>query len=155
MSSQDAAWEMPDTDNTTIELLMPARVEIKTLMDVVNARRRGLEMALALGFSRPDATKIAVVISELGRNILLYTRGGTLTLIAHHVGKKGFKIIAQDQGPGFQDLEAALEGGHSTSDGLGLGISGSKRLVDEFEVRNVAGSGTTIIAVKWLRSQSE
>jgi serine/threonine-protein kinase RsbT len=134
---------------------MPARVEIRSLMDVVSARRRGLEMALALGFSRPDATKIAVVISELGRNILLYTRGGTLTLIAHHTGKKGFKIIAQDQGPGFQDLDAALGEGHSTSDGLGLGISGSRRLMDEFEIRNVAGAGTTIIAIKWLKRPSK
>jgi serine/threonine-protein kinase RsbT len=132
------------------ERLDPVRVSIKTLMDVVEARRRGLNMALALGFQLPDATKIAVVISELGRNIVLYTKGGTITLLTF-TGKKGIKIIAQDKGPGIQDVEAVLAGGHSTSKRLGVGLAESKRLMDEFEVQTVLGAGTMITAVRWLR----
>jgi serine/threonine-protein kinase RsbT len=133
------------------EGLTPTRVSINTLMDVVTARRRGLNMALALGFPLPDATKIAVVISELGRNIILYAEKGTITLIAYAGKAKCFKIVAQDQGPGIEDVELVLAGGHSTSKGLGVGLSGSKKLMDEFEIQSVVGAGTMIKATKWLR----
>jgi serine/threonine-protein kinase RsbT len=132
------------------EGLTPTRVSINTLMDVVTARRRGLNMASALGFPIPDATKIAVVISELGRNIILYARKGTITLIAYAGKKKYFRIIAQDEGPGIEDVELVLRGGYSTSKGLGLGLSGSKKLMDEFEIQSVVGAGTMIKATKWL-----
>jgi serine/threonine-protein kinase RsbT len=136
----------------TDERLDPIRLSINLLMDVVAARRRGLDMALALGFPLPEATKIAVTISELARNIILYANGkGSVTLLACTGEEKGIKIIAQDQGPGIEDLELALAGGYSTSKGLGLGLSGSKRLMDEFEVQSIAGAGTMITAVKWLR----
>ncbi len=134
----------------TDERLEPTRLSINDVMDVVKARRRGMEMALALGFSLPDATKIAVVISELGRNIVLYTEGGSITLVNYSEEKKCIKIIAQDQGPGIADLELVLAGGYSTSKGLGLGLSGSKRLVDEFEIQSVVGAGTLVKATKWL-----
>jgi serine/threonine-protein kinase RsbT len=133
------------------EGLTPTRVSINTLMDVVTARRRGLNMALAMGFPLPEATKIAVVISELGRNIILYAEKGTITLIAYTKKEKCFKIIAQDQGPGIEDVELVLAGGHSTSKGLGLGLSGSRRIMDEFEIQSVVGAGTMIKATKWLR----
>jgi serine/threonine-protein kinase RsbT len=133
------------------EGLTPTRVSINTLMDVVTARRRGLNMALALGFPLPDATKIAVVISELGRNIILYAEKGTITLIAYAKKEKCFKIIAQDEGPGIEDVELVLQGGYSTSKGLGVGLSGSKKLMDEFEIQSVVGAGTMIKATKWLR----
>jgi serine/threonine-protein kinase RsbT len=130
---------------------LPVRMPINNVMDVVKARRQGLEMALTLGFPMPEATKIAVVISELGRNIVLYTHGGIINLIAYTGDKKGIKIIAQDRGPGIKDLESALSGGYTTSQGLGVGLSGSKNLMDEFDVRSIAGVGTKIIGVKWLR----
>jgi serine/threonine-protein kinase RsbT len=133
------------------EGLTPTRVSINTLMDVVTARRRGLNMALALGFPLPDATKIAVVISELGRNIILYAEKGTITLIAYAKKEKCFKIIAQDEGPGIEDVELVLQGGYSTSKGLGVGLSGSKKSMDEFEIQSVVGAGTMIKATKWLR----
>jgi len=119
------------------EALTPTRVSINSLLDVVTARRRGLEMALALGFPVPEATKIAVVISELGRNIILYAERGTITLIAYAGEERHIKIIAQDQGPGIEDVDLVLAGGYSTSKGLGLGLSGSKRLVDKFEIQSV------------------
>lgn len=133
------------------EGLTPTRVFINTLMDVVTARRRGLNMALTMGFPLPDATKIAVVISELGRNIILYAEKGTITLIAFVNKEKCFRIIAQDEGPGIEDVDLVLAGGYTTSKGLGVGLSGSKRLMDEFEIETMVGAGTMIKATKWLR----
>lgn len=124
---------------------------IHGLLDVVTLRRRGLEMAIAIGFPLPEATKIAVAISELGRNIILYAKRGSITLIAESEGQKGIRIIASDKGPGIPNLETVLSGGYTTSKGLGLGISGSKRLMDEFEIQTEVGKGTTITATKWLR----
>lgn len=134
-----------------LERLLPVRQNINSVMDVVKVRRQGLDMALELGFPTPEATKIAVVISELGRNIVLYTKGGLINLIAYTGDRKGIKIIAQDQGPGIDNLDQVMEGGYTTSKGLGLGVSGSKRIMDEFEVKSVAGVGTKITGVKWLR----
>ncbi|MBN1218893.1 MAG: anti-sigma regulatory factor [Anaerolineae bacterium] len=132
------------------ELVEPVRLPINNLINVVTTRRRGLEMALKLGFSLPDATKIAVVISELARNITLYTEGGTITLIPYTGERKGIKIIAQDKGPGIEDVNRVLAGGYTTSKGLGMGISGSKKIMDEFEIQTVIGGGTTIKGTKWL-----
>lgn len=134
----------------TTEPLAPTRIDINSPVDVVTARRRGLDMALALGFPAPEATKVAVVISELGRNIVLYAGKGTITLIAY-TEDKCFKIIAQDQGPGIEDVDLVLAGGYTTSRGLGLGLSGSKQLMDEFEIQSAVGAGTMVKATKWLR----
>jgi serine/threonine-protein kinase RsbT len=132
------------------ELMEPLRLPINNLINVVTTRRRGLEMAQKLGFSLPDATKIAVVISELARNITLYTEGGTITLIPYTGERKGIKVVAQDKGPGIEDVDRVLAGGYTTSKGLGMGISGSKKIMDEFEIQTVVGGGTTIKATKWL-----
>ena len=132
------------------EIMEPLRLPINNLINVVTTRRRGLEMAQKLGFSLPDATKIAVVISELARNITLYTEGGTITLIPYTGERKGIKIIAQDKGPGIENVERVLAGGYTTSKGLGMGISGSKKIMDEFEIQTVVGGGTTVKATKWL-----
>lgn len=132
------------------ELVESVRLPINNLINVVTTRRRGLEMAQKLGFSLPDATKIAVVISELARNITLYTEGGTITLIPYSGERKGIRVIAQDKGPGIEDVDRVLAGGYTTSKGLGMGISGSKKIMDEFEIQTVVGGGTTIKATKWL-----
>lgn len=124
---------------------------INSLVDVVRARRRGLEIAQAMGFPLAEATKIAAVISELGRNIERYVGQGSITVTTHVEDEKYILILAQDGGPGIPDVERALAGGYSTSGGLGLGLSGSKRLMDKFEIQTIDGVGTTIKAVKWLR----
>jgi serine/threonine-protein kinase RsbT len=124
---------------------------INSLVDVVRARRRGLEMAQALGFPLAEATKIAVVISELGRNIERYVGQGSITVTAHAQDEKYILIVAQDSGAGIPDVDRVMAGGYSTSGGLGLGLSGSKRLMDKFDIKSIAGVGTTIKAVKWLR----
>jgi serine/threonine-protein kinase RsbT len=124
---------------------------INSLVDVVRARRRGLEMAQALGFPLAEATKIAVVISELGRNIERYVGQGSITVTAHSEDDKYILIVAQDNGAGIPDVDRVMAGGYSTSGGLGLGLSGSKRLMDKFDISSIAGVGTTIKTVKWLR----
>jgi serine/threonine-protein kinase RsbT len=91
-----------------------------------------------------------VVISELARNITLYTEGGTITLIPYRSERVGLKVIAQDTGPGIEDVDRVLAGGYTTSKGLGMGISGSRRIMDEFEIQTVVGGGTTIKCAKWL-----
>lgn len=124
---------------------------INSLVDVVRARRRGLEIAQQMGFPLAEATKIAVVISELGRNIERYVGQGAIT-VTTHLGRDNYiMIVAQDQGAGIADVDRVLAGGYSTSGGLGLGISGSKRLMDKFDVQSIAGVGTTIKAIKMLR----
>lgn len=131
----------------------PQKVEllIQNGLDVIKARRQGLEMALAIGFIQPEATKIAVVISELGRNIENYAGMGCITLTAQASPNGYFEIIAHDTGPGIADINKAMSHGYSTSRGLGVGLSGSKRLMDEFDIRSKVGLGTTVKARKWLR----
>jgi serine/threonine-protein kinase RsbT len=108
-------------------------------------------MAQGIGFPLAEATKIAVVISELGRNIERYAGQGSITVTTNVGEDKYILIVAQDRGPGIQDIDKVLSGGYSTSGGLGLGVSGSKRLMDKFDIQSISDVGTTIKAVKWLR----
>ncbi|MBN1887750.1 MAG: anti-sigma regulatory factor [Thermoflexales bacterium] len=134
--------------------LPPASWSISSQADVVTARRYGLRIALQLGFPEAEATKIAVVISELGRNILLYAKRGFISLTPVDDENGTFvKIVAEDKGPGIENVERVLAGGYTTSKGLGLGVSGSKRLMDEFEIESEVGVGTKITAVKRLRKR--
>ncbi|HET89203.1 MAG TPA: anti-sigma regulatory factor [Chloroflexi bacterium] len=128
--------------------LNQVRFTISNVVDVVKARRRGLVVATEMGLHPAEANKIAVVISELGRNIEQYAGEGVITLTVYD---KYVEIIAEDQGPGIPDVARVLAGGYTTSQGMGLGISGSKRLMDEFEIQSVVGKGTTIRALKRLR----
>ena len=126
-------------------------MRIESVHDISKVRREGMNRAIELGFSRADATKIAVVISELARNILIYAETGTVTLVTNATGKKYIRVIASDEGPGIPDMDQAMTDGWTTSKGLGLGLSGSKRLVDEFLIESEVGKGTTITALKYLR----
>lgn len=132
------------------ERLDPARLSITGLVDVVAARRRGLDMALALGFSPADANQIAVAVSELSRH-LVFQGGGTLTLIAQVTGKKGIKIVAQDRGQGIENVEAVLAGRCPPPSTLGRGVLEIRPIIDDFEMNSVVGGGTTIRAAKWVR----
>ncbi|MGB1285080.1 MAG: anti-sigma regulatory factor [Aggregatilineales bacterium] len=125
--------------------------EIRTVQDVATARRRGLMLALDLRFQTADAIRIAVVISELGRNIVAYAGEGSITVIAEKQPRAYIKIVADDKGPGIANLEQVLNGGYTSSGGMGLGVSGSKKLMDEFDIRTEVDKGTTITTVKWLR----
>jgi serine/threonine-protein kinase RsbT len=120
--------------------------------DVVALRKHVRERAVAIALSLVDQTKLVTAASELARNTLKYGGGGTVYLDALEDGfRKGVGLIFVDDGPGIPDLEQALRDGFTTGGGLGLGLGGSKRLVDEFDIDSRAGEGTAVSVVKWKR----
>jgi len=126
------------------------KVPIVSDSDIVTARQKGREMSNRLGFTSTDSTLIATAISELARNIVLYARQGEIILsIAEEGSLRGIKVIARDDGPGIPDVERALQEGFSTSRSFGMGLSGVRRLVDEFRIVSEAGCGTTVSIKKW------
>ena len=130
------------------ELTLPITADV----DVVQARLHGREMAAGAGFSTGDQTVIAAAISEIARNILNYAKQGEITLrVVPNGDHKGVMVVARDAGPGIKDIGRAMQDGYSTSGGLGLGLPGAKRLMDEFEVVSVVGQGTTVTMTKWRR----
>ena len=121
-------------------------------VDVVTARQRGRELAAQAGFSSGDQTVIAAAISEIARNILNYAKRGEIQLsVVTNGDRQGVIIVARDQGPGIPDVQRALEDGYSTSGGLGLGLPGARRLMDDFDVMSAVGKGTTVTMKKWRR----
>lgn len=118
--------------------------------DVVAARQRGRAMAGQIGFSVGDQTVIAAAISEIARNILLYAKRGEVHLEVIRNGERtGLRVVARDSGPGIRDVPRAMMDGFSTSGGLGLGLPGARRLMDEFDVVSSPGDGTTVEMKKW------
>jgi len=129
------------------------RVVVAADTDIIEARRRGREFAERIGFSRTDVTLIATAISEIARNILNYAGSGDLLIrLNEQHNWRSIEIVAEDHGPGIPDVEQALEFGYSTGRGLGLGLPGARRVMDEFEIRSTVGVGTTVVMKKWLRS---
>lgn len=127
-------------------------VKIVTEWDIVAARQLGRNVAKELGFGTVDQARITTAISELARNIYLYAGQGQICIERiSEFGKQGLKIIAIDNGPGIPDIRKVMEDGFSTSGGLGAGLPGVKRLMDEFNIHSSKGEGTDIQAVKWLR----
>jgi serine/threonine-protein kinase RsbT len=125
-------------------------VEIRNESDIITARVKAKVIAEALGFGYMDQTRIATAVSELARNAYQYAGEGKITITpANRQGRKGIEIVVDDDGPGIENLELALKGGSSTGGGLGMGLSGSKRLMDEFDIKT-SKEGTTIVARKWL-----
>ena len=130
------------------ELVVPIRTEI----DVVIARQRARELASQLRFSSSELTLIATAISEVARNIVIYAGAGEITLrIVEQGPRRGLVVFASDRGPGITDIERAMQDGYSTSRGLGIGLPGSKRLMDEFVVSSEVGKGTVVTMTKWER----
>jgi serine/threonine-protein kinase RsbT len=129
-------------------------IKINNEWDIVNARQSGRTLAKQLGFGTVDQARIATAISELARNIYLYAPDGGQICIEtfKQSGKTGLRIIATDSGPGISDIRKALEDGYTTSGGLGAGLPGVKRLMDEFSIRSETDKGTEITAMKWLHS---
>ncbi|OIP87535.1 MAG: ATP-binding protein [Syntrophaceae bacterium CG2_30_49_12] len=127
-------------------------VSINNSEDIILARQIAREMAKELGFGLADQTRITTAVSELSRNI--YTFAGTGRVVVKALSesaKKGMEIIAEDRGPGIPDIEMAMQDGYSTNKGLGQGLPGTKRLMDEFEIKSEAGKGATVTIRKWLR----
>lgn len=118
--------------------------------DVIAARQQGRELAAQHGFTAGDQTVIAVAISEVARNIVRYAKRGEIALRTFNSGNRlGILIVARDQGPGIPDLQLAMQDGYSTSGGLGLGLPGARRLMDEFDIQSQVGAGTTVTMRKW------
>jgi serine/threonine-protein kinase RsbT len=126
------------------------QIPINSDKDVVLARQQGRSYALQLGFSVGEVTLIAMAISELSRNIVLYAGTGTLTLKSIHGSSRiGLMIVAADAGPGIADVPRAMRDGYSSSGGLGLGLPGVRRLMDEFDINSNLGRGTVVTGKKW------
>ena len=118
----------------------------------MEARLAARTMAEKMGFSGTDLVLIATAVSELARNMLQYAGSGEVALRVRAGGRKGgLEIVARDTGPGIADVDRAMQVGFSTSRGLGMGLPGAKRLMDEFEISSRLGAGTTVTMCKWLR----
>ncbi len=127
-------------------------VAIRSESDIVAARQKGRQIAADLGFRATDTILVATVISELARNIVRYAKAGDIILEKTENGStNGIAITARDDGPGIWNIERAMQVGYSTSGGLGLGLPGVRRLMDEFEVISKVGEGTTVKTKKWNR----
>jgi serine/threonine-protein kinase RsbT len=126
-------------------------IPIESDLDIVGARMAARALAAAIGFSGADQVMIATAVSEVARNIIEYAKPGEVVLSAiQNSSRRGLEVVARDQGPGIADVRQAMEDGFSTSRGLGLGLPGSRRLMDEFQVDSKVGQGTTVIMRKWL-----
>ncbi|GAK04404.1 anti-sigma B factor RsbT [Geomicrobium sp. JCM 19037] len=129
-------------------------IEIGNEWGIVSARQAGRELSKNIGFGSVDQARITTAISELARNIYLYTEIGQIELtsvVKDNDGREGIKVVARDKGPGIENLRDVMVDGFTTSGGLGAGLPGVKRLMDEFDIESMPGEGTTITTVKWLR----
>ena len=123
---------------------------IQSQNDVVVVRQSVRTWAAQIGMSIVDQTKIVTAASELARNTLVYGGGGTATLdIVENEGKRGLRLTFEDKGPGIPDIGKALTDGFTTGGGMGMGLSGSKRLVNEFDIKSVVGEGTQVSVTRW------
>ncbi|MEV6843788.1 ATP-binding protein [Actinoplanes sp. NPDC051411] len=128
------------------------RLEVTTDQDVVRVRQLVRTEAVAVKLSLVDQTKLVTAASELARNTLVYGGGGTVEVSRVDNGRRqGIRIVFSDDGPGIADLDLAFTDGYTTGGGLGLGLSGARRLVDEFDIDTTVGQGTSITVIKWCR----
>ena len=128
-------------------------IKIASEYDIVTARTAAKSEAKRLGFSLVDQTRIATAVSEIARNIVVHANEGIVRI--EEIKKEGFKgleVCAIDEGPGIENLELALQDGWTSGEGLGIGLSGAKRLMDELEIESEVGRGTKVQLVKWMRN---
>ena len=125
-------------------------MELRTPEDIVITRQAVRKKAVAMGLGIVDQTKIVTASSELARNLLIYGGGGTVQLdVVENDRKLGIRIIFEDRGPGIPDIELAMTDGYSSGNGMGLGLSGAKRLSHEFEILSKVGEGTRVSILRW------
>lgn len=132
-------------------LLRSEVIELASEMDMLKARQAVRACALELGFKLIDQTKIVTAASELARNTLIHGKGGHMRLEVLHNGlKKGMRLVFEDKGPGIPDVDRALQDGYTTGNGMGMGLGGSRRLVNDFQIETKVGEGTRITIAKWI-----
>jgi serine/threonine-protein kinase RsbT len=130
-------------------LLSDQRV-VQTAEDVVGIRQAVRQRAVELGFNLVDQTKIVTAASELARNTVQYGGGGTVTIEAlENLGRRGLRLTFADEGPGIADIDQAMKDGFTTGGGLGLGLSGAKRLSNDFHIDSRPGQGTRVTITRW------
>jgi serine/threonine-protein kinase RsbT len=125
-------------------------VRVQSQDDVVQVRQKVRAAAAALGFSLVDLTKLVTAASELARNTLVHGGGGLVRIVTvESDGRRGLRLTFADEGPGIPDVDQALTDGYTSGGGLGLGLGGARRLVNEFEIDSRPGAGTRVTVVKW------
>jgi serine/threonine-protein kinase RsbT len=133
-----------------VRIVSAERIPILGESDIVVARQRAGQIAKKIGMKLVDQTKISTATSELARNIVRYAKTGEVTIEeVENDDSIGICITFRDRGPGISDIPLAMRDGYTTSGGMGLGLSGSKRLVNEFEIESAVGLGTTVVIKKW------
>ena len=131
-------------------VLKDETASIRSSDDIVRVRRIVREWAVSLGFSLVDQTKIVTAASELARNVIDYGGGGDVRVESlNNDARRGLRLTFSDEGPGIADMEQAMKDGFTTGGGLGLGLGGAKRLVNEFLIDSKPGRGTTVVVVRW------
>ncbi len=134
------------------KVLQSKQMPVRNDLDIVSARVEARNIAKDLGFGVIDQARIATAISELTRNIVLYTDGGQILIEAiERDGRRGIEVVCSDQGPGIKDVDLVMQDGYSSQRGLGMGLPGTRRLMDDFEIESQVGVGTTVTVRKWLR----
>lgn len=131
-------------------------VEIRGEQDIVTARQHARSVVRSLGFGMLDQSRIATAVSELTRNVVRYATDGRGEMVIRVLdqsdqGPAGVEIVVRDDGPGIADIDTAMREGYSSGSGLGMGLSGTRRLVDEMQIDSALGSGTTVTIRKWRR----
>jgi len=128
-------------------------IGLRSMDDMIKARQLVRDCAIFQGLSLVDQTKIVTAASELARNTLIHGGGGEMRLQALNDGsRRGVKVIFADKGPGIPNIELAMQDGYTSGGGLGLGLPGARRLVDEFDIETGPSEGTTVTLVKWSRA---
>ncbi len=126
-------------------------IQVLSEGDIITVREKARDAAKFIGFNIMDLTRIVTAVSELVRNAYQYASGGSVTIkTVQNLDRKGIEVIVEDHGPGIAKLDLAMKGGYSTGKGLGLGLSGAKRLMDEFAIETCQDKGTKITIRKWL-----
>jgi serine/threonine-protein kinase RsbT len=130
-------------------------IPIESDSDVVTARQRARQMAGELELTSTDQTLLATAISEVARNITTYAKRGEvlLSVVRDDSGREGIQVIARDEGPGIENVDLALQDGYTSGTGLGLGLPGARRLVDDFAIETAPGQGTKVTLVMWANSK--
>ncbi|HZR45672.1 MAG TPA: anti-sigma regulatory factor [Candidatus Manganitrophaceae bacterium] len=128
----------------------PVSLPVAGELDIMRARQEVRTQAQSLGFSLVDQTRVTTAVSELVRNIVKYATRGTIDIETVESGsRKGIRIVCRDEGPGIPDVDLAMKEGYTTGKGLGYGLPGAKRLVDQFDIWSEVGKGTRVTIIKW------
>lgn len=131
-------------------VLRDDRIAVRTVDDIIKARQLVRDSAIAQGLSLVDQTKLVTAASEIARNTLVHGKGGDMRLETLNDGtRRGIRVTFSDQGPGIADIALAMKDGYSTAGGLGLGLGGTKRLVNEFDIESEPGKGTKVTILRW------